>query len=219
MKTLYVSDLDGTLLRSDHIIGLFVTVTVDRPMGIIHPKHHDIFYPINYGYVEGVKAADGEWQDVYILGVNEPVKSFSGTPSSGKLLEKGVNRHTFAGYHKIDLKGEYPLKKGERYSVVLTMKRSGDDGSVVYTETFPYSTKFSTGLNVKGIVNRGESYLYHDGKWTDMSEMKDSLIEKAYRQLNEKLGSKETFTSISLDSKDTFTIDNYPIKAILAPNK
>ena len=141
------------------------------------------------------------------------------TPSSGKLLEKGVNRHTFAGYHKIDLKGEYPLKKGERYSVVLTMKRSGDDGSVVYTETFPYSTKFSTGLNVKGIVNRGESYLYHDGKWTDMSEMKDSLIEKAYRQLNEKLGSKETFTSISLDSKDTFTIDNYPIKAILAPNK
>ena len=78
MKTLYVSDLDGTLLRSDHIIGSFVTVTVDRPMGSIHPKHHDIFYPINYGYVEGVKAADGEWQDVYILGVNEPVKSFSG---------------------------------------------------------------------------------------------------------------------------------------------
>ena len=141
------------------------------------------------------------------------------TPSSGRLLEKGENRHTFAGYHKIDLKGEYPLKKGERYSVVLTMKRSGDDGSVVYTETFPYSTKFSTGLNVKGIVNRGESYLYHDGKWTDISEMKDSLIEKAYRQLNEKLGSKETFTAISLDSKDTFTIDNYPIKAILAPNK
>ena len=59
----------------------------------------------------------------------------------------------------------------------------------------------------------------YDGKWTDMSEMKDSLIERAYSQLNEKLGSKETFTSISLDSKDTFTIDNYPIKAILAPNK
>jgi hypothetical protein len=46
-----------------------------------------------------------------------------------------------------------------------------------------------------------------------------SLIERAYSQLNEKLGSKETFTSISLDSKDTFTIDNYQIKAILAPNK
>ena len=60
------------------IIGSIVTVTVDRPLGSFHPKHNDIFYPINYGYVEGVKAADGEWQDAYILGVNEPVKSFSG---------------------------------------------------------------------------------------------------------------------------------------------
>ena len=74
-------------------------------------------------------------------------------------------------------------------------------------------------------LHKSETYLMvgiedkYDGKWTDMSEMKDSLIERAYSQLNEKLGSKETFTSISLDSKDTFTIDNYPIKAILAPNK
>ncbi|MBR1482032.1 MAG: hypothetical protein IJ598_03575 [Ruminococcus sp.] len=140
------------------------------------------------------------------------------TPSSGRLLEKGENRHTFAGFHKIDLKGEYALREGERYAVVMTMKRAGDDGSVVYTETFPYSTKFSTGLNVTGIVNQGESYLYRNGKWTDMSEMKDSLIEQAYRQLNERLGSKETFTKISLDSKDTFTVDNYPIKAILTPD-
>ena len=60
------------------IIGSVVTVTVDRPMGSFHPKHNDIFYPINYGYVEGVKAHDGEWQDAYILGVDEPVKSFTG---------------------------------------------------------------------------------------------------------------------------------------------
>ncbi len=60
------------------IIGPIVTVTVDRLMGSLHPKNNDIFYPINYGYVEGVKAPDGEWQDAYILGVNEPVKSFTG---------------------------------------------------------------------------------------------------------------------------------------------
>ena len=35
------------------VIGSIVTVTVDRPMGSVHPKHRDIFYPINYGYVEG----------------------------------------------------------------------------------------------------------------------------------------------------------------------
>lgn len=142
----------------------------------------------------------------------------SGNPSSGKLLEKGVNRHTFAGYHRIDLKEEYGLKKGETYAVVLTMRRVTDaEGSMVYTEVFPYSTEFFEGMTVRGIVNKGESYLYTDGKWSDMTETADSLTEHAYTQLNEKLGDKED-THASLDSKTTFTFDNYPIKAILAPS-
>ena len=60
------------------VIGSIITVTVDRPMGSIHPKHRDIFYPINYGYVKGVRAPDGEWQDAYILGVDEPIQDFTG---------------------------------------------------------------------------------------------------------------------------------------------
>lgn len=60
------------------MIGKIVKVTVDRPLGSYHPKHKDIYYPINYGYVEGIMAADGEEQDVYILGVDEPVKEFTG---------------------------------------------------------------------------------------------------------------------------------------------
>ena len=60
------------------VIGSIVTVTVDRPMGSVHPKHRDIFYPINYGYVEGITVPDGEWQDAYILGVDEPIQEFTG---------------------------------------------------------------------------------------------------------------------------------------------
>lgn len=60
------------------MIGRIVTVTVDRPMGSFHPKHNDIFYPINYGYIEGIFAPDGEEQDAYILGVNKPVEKFTG---------------------------------------------------------------------------------------------------------------------------------------------
>ena len=59
-------------------IGEIVTVTVDRPLGSCHPRHPDIYYPINYGYIEGIMAPDGEEQDVYILGVDEPVKEFTG---------------------------------------------------------------------------------------------------------------------------------------------
>ena len=60
------------------MIGNIVTVTVDRPLGSYHPKHKDLYYPINYGYIEGIMAPDGEEQDAYILGVQEPVEFFKG---------------------------------------------------------------------------------------------------------------------------------------------
>ena len=53
------------------VIGKIVTVTVDRPMGSYHPEHKDMYYPVNYGYIEGIIAPDGEEQDAYILGVDK----------------------------------------------------------------------------------------------------------------------------------------------------
>ena len=60
------------------MLGKIVKVIVDRPLGTYHPKHKGIYYSVNYGYVEGIIAADGEEQDAYILGVNEPIKEFNG---------------------------------------------------------------------------------------------------------------------------------------------
>lgn len=60
------------------MIGKSVTVTVDRAMGTYHPKYKDLYYPINYGYIEGIMAPDGEEQDAYILGILEPVNTFTG---------------------------------------------------------------------------------------------------------------------------------------------
>ena len=60
------------------MIGNVVRVIVDRPLGSVHPKHKDIIYTVNYGYVPGVIAKDGEEQDAYILGVDEPVAEFVG---------------------------------------------------------------------------------------------------------------------------------------------
>lgn len=60
------------------MLGKIVKVTVDRPLGTYHPKHKDIYYPINYGYVEGIMAPDGEEQDAYILGINYPIKEYIG---------------------------------------------------------------------------------------------------------------------------------------------
>lgn len=60
------------------MIGKTVKVIVDRPLGSYHPQHKNMYYPVNYGYVEGFIAPDGEEQDAYILGVNAPVKEFIG---------------------------------------------------------------------------------------------------------------------------------------------
>ena len=60
------------------MIGSTVRVIVDRPLGTFHPKHKDICYSVNYGYIPDVLAPDGEEQDAYILGVHEPVAEFVG---------------------------------------------------------------------------------------------------------------------------------------------
>ena len=57
------------------LLGSIVHVEVDRPIGYIHKG---LVYPVNYGYIPGIMAADGEEQDAYILGVDQPLTSFDG---------------------------------------------------------------------------------------------------------------------------------------------
>ncbi len=60
------------------MLGQTVTVIIDRPLGSCHPEHPDLYYPVNYGYVEGTLAPDGEEEDAYVLGIDEPVSEFTG---------------------------------------------------------------------------------------------------------------------------------------------
>lgn len=61
------------------LLGKTVTITVDRLMGSAHPQHNDIIYPVNYGFIDEFDAPDGEKQNAYILGVDKPLKVFTGT--------------------------------------------------------------------------------------------------------------------------------------------
>lgn len=60
------------------LLGATVTVTVDRPLGSRHPDRYELVYPVNYGYIKGTLAEDGEEADAYILGADKPVAEFSG---------------------------------------------------------------------------------------------------------------------------------------------
>lgn len=58
-------------------LGKEVEVTIDRMLGSRHPKHGFV-YEVNYGFISGTKAPDGEELDAYVLGVDESVQTFSG---------------------------------------------------------------------------------------------------------------------------------------------
>jgi inorganic pyrophosphatase len=64
-------------MRATDYIGQLVRVTIDRPLGSPHPGHH-FLYVLNYGYVPGTIAPDGQPLDAYVLGVFEPLQEFEG---------------------------------------------------------------------------------------------------------------------------------------------
>ena len=75
--------LEDTLVKIEQeavqtIIGKTVRGIIDRPIGSRHPQFPDMVYPINYGYIEGVFAGDGEEQDAYVLGTDKPIDTFEG---------------------------------------------------------------------------------------------------------------------------------------------
>lgn len=58
-----------------NLLGKTVHICVDRPIGY---NHDGLIYPVNYGFIPGIIAGDGEEQDAYILGVDAPLKEFDG---------------------------------------------------------------------------------------------------------------------------------------------
>ena len=68
----------GELIAS--LLGKTVDIIIDRPIGYTHvTKGITLHYTINYGFLPGITGGDGEEQDVYILGMDMPLKTFRGT--------------------------------------------------------------------------------------------------------------------------------------------
>lgn len=76
-RELYEQALKTNQKLSYDYIGKKVTAHIDRPLNSKHPKHGFI-YLVNYGYIPNTISGDGEELDCYILGVDEPLKSFEG---------------------------------------------------------------------------------------------------------------------------------------------
>ena len=61
------------------LMGTKQKILIDRPVGFVHyTKGITLHYPINYGYIPDVLGGDGEELDVFLLGVDHPVESYTG---------------------------------------------------------------------------------------------------------------------------------------------
>ena len=61
-------------------LGKTVTIGIDRPIGFVHEKKDGtkLTYPINYGYIPEVLGGDDEELDVFLVGVDTPVTTYTG---------------------------------------------------------------------------------------------------------------------------------------------
>lgn len=66
-----------TFTSARNYLGKTVDVTIDRPLHSAHPKH-GWPYLLNYGFVPGTLSPDGEELDAYVIGIGEPISSFTG---------------------------------------------------------------------------------------------------------------------------------------------
>lgn len=60
-------------------LGKTASIEIDRPIGYVHRKgEKTLVYPINYGFIPGVFGGDGEELDVFLVGVENAVSTFTG---------------------------------------------------------------------------------------------------------------------------------------------
>jgi inorganic pyrophosphatase len=55
-----------SLELAKRLLGKKVKIKIDRPLGSSHAKWN-FTYEVNYGYVDGLMAPDGEFLDAYVL--------------------------------------------------------------------------------------------------------------------------------------------------------
>lgn len=140
-------------------------------------------------------------------------------PDSGELLESGEVFKEYAGYQRIDLQNQYFLKKGTRYSIVISQETRDDEGCYMPISVSVCTNFFaSSGAVIHSVINEGESFIDQgQGKgWQDFSRLKEEaeayFFSKATRGY-----SQEAIDARYPNGKKDFQVDNLPIKAFLIP--
>lgn len=124
-------------------------------------------------------------------------------PEGGELVATCKRTFEDAGYHRVELDEPVLFDGGQRYSVVVEQK--APDGTWRVTantaankEGAEYISQWNGGspCYVKGVVNRGESYLYDEaaGGWSDWRDVLDAMAADPGQALNALLFDYDSFS-------------------------
>jgi hypothetical protein len=140
------------------------------------------------------------------------LKEDAKNPEDGEYLGKRLAYYDYAGFHREALvKGEIRLQPGERIAVVVTETVTDNDGVKQYEFTANQSLSKELAGMIGGqmygvaVVNRGESFVYQNGQWTDWFDYE----KKPDDSLTEGLSSLGVAPTPELVSTDNFSIKLY----------
>ena len=78
MKSAQYMDGSKSLGIARQFLGKSVKLRFDQPIGSAYARFGIESYPVNYGYVPGVAAPDGDDLDAYYLGATTPLEEAEG---------------------------------------------------------------------------------------------------------------------------------------------
>ena len=140
------------------------------------------------------------------------LKEDAKNPEDGEYLGKRLAYYDYAGFHREALvKGEIRLQPGERIAVVVTETVTDIDGVKQYEFTANQSLSKELAGMIGGqmygvaVVNRGESFVYQNGQWTDWFDYE----KKPDDSLTEALSSLGVAPTPELVATDNFSIKLY----------
>ena len=194
------SDPDIIYNQHDYMVvaeyGEYATKSVNKMSNVFTAKQNEELRDISvFTVTPGTKIR----YQVYLLAENAQ------NPEDGVCVASSDEiSFDFGGYHRIALNSEKPiyLCKGQKYAVVVCERTPGGKYSLSFGINDIEPRHDSNPRLFHSVINKGESFLYIDGKWRDMSdkEMLDMLLADENGFVWNKCA------------------DNFPIKAFTAPS-
>lgn len=123
-------------------------------------------------------------------------------PEDGNLVATCTGEDTFAGYHTIKLPESIFIGKGEKFSIVISQRNIYDKDISCYV-----SCDFNgTWYMMKNSAEKGQSFFYENGGWTDLYSNTDGLhytaLVKAYASITKAEDNRYNYQGTSTQEYD-----------------